>query len=82
MLEIVLIWLVSGVVVGWLASQIMVKDTYGVQTDLIIGAIGGFIGGILFPQFGFLLGGGYLGHIVNPTVGAVLAIFASRYVKK
>jgi uncharacterized membrane protein YeaQ/YmgE (transglycosylase-associated protein family) len=82
MLEIVVIWLVAGAIVGWLASQIMTKDSYGIQTDVIIGVAGGFIGGLLFPQFGFLLGGGYLGHIVNPTVGAVIAVFASRYVKK
>jgi uncharacterized membrane protein YeaQ/YmgE (transglycosylase-associated protein family) len=82
MLEIVLIWLIAGAIVGWLANQIMTKDSYGLQTDLLIGAISGLVGGLLFPQFGFLLGGGYLGHIVNPTVGAVIGTFAGRYVKK
>jgi uncharacterized membrane protein YeaQ/YmgE (transglycosylase-associated protein family) len=82
MLEIVLMWLIAGGVVGWLANQIMTKDSYGTQTDLIIGAVSGLIGGLLFPQLGFLLGGGYLGHIVNPAVGAVIGVFASRYVKK
>jgi uncharacterized membrane protein YeaQ/YmgE (transglycosylase-associated protein family) len=82
MLEIVLIWLLAGAVVGWLASQIMTKDSYGTQTDVLIGAASGLVGGLLFPQLGFLLGGGYLGHIVNPVVGAVIGIFASRYVKK
>lgn len=81
-MEVILLWLIAGAIVGWLASQIMTKDSYGLQTDLIIGAVGGLIGGVLFPQFGFLLGGGYLGHIVNPAVGAVIAIFGSRFVKK
>lgn len=81
-MEVILLWVIAGAIVGWLASQIMTKDSYGIQTDLIIGAVGGLVGGILFPQLGFLLGGGYLGHIVNPTVGAVIAVFASRYVKK
>ena len=80
--EVVVLWLIAGAIVGWLANQIMVKDSYGTQTDLIIGAVGGLVGGVLFPQLGFLLGGGYLGHIVNPVVGAVIAIFASRFVKK
>ena len=71
-MEVVVLWLGAGAIVGWLANQIMVKDSYGTQTDLIIGAVGGLIGGVLFPQFGFLLGGGYLGHIVNPTIGAVI----------
>ena len=37
---------------------------------------------VLFPQLGFLLGGGLLGHIVNGVVGAVIGVFASRYVKQ
>jgi hypothetical protein len=30
---------------------------------------------------GILLGGGYLGHLINPVVGAVVGIFGSRYLK-
>jgi uncharacterized membrane protein YeaQ/YmgE (transglycosylase-associated protein family) len=81
-MEVIVLWLFAGAVVGWLANQIMVKESYGQQTDLIIGTVGGLVGGVLFPQLGFLLGGGYLGHIVNPVVGAVIAVFASRFVKK
>jgi uncharacterized membrane protein YeaQ/YmgE (transglycosylase-associated protein family) len=80
-MEVVVLWLIAGAIVGWLANQIMVKDSYGTQTDLIIGTVGGLIGGVLFSQF-FLLGGGYLGHIVNPVIGAVIAIFGSKFVKK
>ena len=68
-MEVIVLWLFAGAVVGWLANQIMVKESYGQQTDLIIGTVGGLVGGVLFPQLGFLLGGGYLGHIVNPVVG-------------
>jgi uncharacterized membrane protein YeaQ/YmgE (transglycosylase-associated protein family) len=39
------------------------------------------VGGVLFPTLGYLLGGGLLGHIVNGVVGAVIGIFASRYIK-
>lgn len=81
-MEAILLWLIAGAIVGWLASQIMTKDSFGMQTDLIIGTVGGLVGGVLLPQLGFLLGGGYLGHIVNPVIGAVIATFASRFVKK
>ena len=57
---------------GWLApssagwpTRSWPTDSYGTQADLIIGAVGGLVGGLLFPQLGFLLGGGLLGHIVN-----------------
>lgn len=81
MLEILLMWVIAGAVVGWLASQIMTNRSYGTQGDIVVGAVGGLIGGLLFPQIGFLLGGGLLGHIVNGVVGAVIGVFASRYVK-
>ena len=81
-METLTMWVVSGGVVGWLANQIMTNRTFGTQGDLIVGAVGGLVGGMLFPQIGFLLGGGLLGHIVNGVVGAVIAVFASRYVQK
>lgn len=82
MLEIVIVWLFVGAVVGWLASQIMTTGGFGMQGDIIIGVVGALIGGLLFPQLGFLLGGGTLGQIVNSVVGAVIAVFVSRMVKK
>ncbi|MBX9588616.1 MAG: GlsB/YeaQ/YmgE family stress response membrane protein [Hyphomonadaceae bacterium] len=80
--EAVLLWLLAGSIVGWLANQIMTKNSYGMQTDILIGTGGGLVGGLLFPSLGFLLGGGYLGHLVNPVIGAVIAVFVSRYIKK
>ena len=82
MLEVVVVWLIVGAVVGWLANQIMTASGFGTQGDLIIGVVGGLMGGLLLPQLGLLLGGGLLGHIVNSVVGSVIAVFASRYVKK
>jgi uncharacterized membrane protein YeaQ/YmgE (transglycosylase-associated protein family) len=80
--SVLVMWVVSGGVVGWLANQIMTNRTFGTQGDLIIGAVGGLVGGLFFPALGFLLGGSLLGHIVNGVVGAVIAVFASRYVQK
>mgnify|MGYP003476576239 FL=1 len=45
-MEVIVLWLIAGAIVGWLANQIMTKDSYGTQTDLIIGAVGGLIGGV------------------------------------
>ena len=81
MLEILIIWLGAGATVGWLASQIMPTGGFGTQGDIIVGVVGGLIGALLLPQLGILLGGGYLGHIVNPVIGSVVAIFASRHLK-
>jgi uncharacterized membrane protein YeaQ/YmgE (transglycosylase-associated protein family) len=82
MLQVVLIWLVVGAIVGWLASQIMSSGGLGLQGDILIGVVGGLVGGVLLPQMGFLLGGTVLGHIINGSVGAVIATFVGRMVKQ
>jgi uncharacterized membrane protein YeaQ/YmgE (transglycosylase-associated protein family) len=81
MLEILVIWLGAGATVGWLASQIMPGGGFGTQGDVIVGVVGGLIGALLFAQIGFLGFFGNLGQIVNPVIGSVIAVFASRQLK-
>lgn len=42
----ILIWLVIGGVVGWLAGLIM-RDNNGVIVNVIVGIVGAFIGGLI-----------------------------------
>lgn len=81
MLEILVIWIGAGAVVGWLASQIMPTGGFGTQGDIIVGVIGGLIGAMVFAQIGLLNFFGNLGQIVNPVIGAVVSVFASRKLK-
>ena len=81
-LSFVLIWLVVGAIVGWLASQIMTTGGFGMQNDVIVGVVGGLVGGLLFPAIGFFGWAGYLGPIVSSVVGAVIGTFVSRLVKQ
>ena len=41
------------------------------QGDIIVGVVGGLVGGLLFPQLGFLLGGGSSATSSTPVIGAV-----------
>lgn len=44
-----IIWLVIGGVIGWLASIIMRTDAQqGIFLNIIVGIVGAFIGGLLF----------------------------------
>ncbi|WP_029937040.1 GlsB/YeaQ/YmgE family stress response membrane protein [Sphingomonas sp. UNC305MFCol5.2] len=44
-----LVWLVIGGVVGWLASIVMRTDAQqGIFLNVIVGIVGAFIGGLLF----------------------------------
>jgi uncharacterized membrane protein YeaQ/YmgE (transglycosylase-associated protein family) len=81
MLEALIFWLAVGAIVGWLASQIMVTGGFGMQGDIIVGAVSGLVGGMLLAQLG-LLGGTVLGHIINAAIGAVIGTFVARLVKQ
>ena len=46
-----ILWLVMGGVVGWLASMIMRTDgQQGIILNIVVGIVGAFIGGILFAR--------------------------------
>lgn len=47
----ILVWLVVGGVVGWLASLIMRTDAQqGVLLNIVVGIVGAFIGGLIFNR--------------------------------
>jgi uncharacterized membrane protein YeaQ/YmgE (transglycosylase-associated protein family) len=61
----ILIWLIVGGVVGWLASIIMRTDgQQGILLNIVVGIIGAFVGGLLLsPLLGY-------GTINNSTLTA------------
>jgi uncharacterized membrane protein YeaQ/YmgE (transglycosylase-associated protein family) len=50
----IIIWLIVGGIVGWLASLIMRTDAQqGILLNIVVGIVGAFIGGLLLsPLFG------------------------------
>jgi uncharacterized membrane protein YeaQ/YmgE (transglycosylase-associated protein family) len=48
-----LLWLIFGALVGWLASMVMKTNAQqGTITNIIVGVVGAFIGGLLFNVAG------------------------------
>jgi uncharacterized membrane protein YeaQ/YmgE (transglycosylase-associated protein family) len=73
-----LMWLIVGLVAGWLAGQFVKGGGYGIVGDIVVGIIGAFVGGLVFS---FLLPGssvGFVGSIVVAFIGAVLLIAILR----
>ena len=45
----IIVWLVIGGIVGWLASLIMRTDAQqGILLNIVVGIVGAFIGGLIF----------------------------------
>jgi uncharacterized membrane protein YeaQ/YmgE (transglycosylase-associated protein family) len=70
-----LIWfLIIGIAAGWIAGLIMKGRGFGMMGDLIIGAVGALIGGVIFDFLGFATTG-LLGSLIMAVIGAVVLLF-------
>ncbi len=76
----IIAWLVIGAVAGWLASVLM-KTPSGMLTDVIVGIIGAFIGGLLFTAVGLpAITGFTLWTVIVAFVGSVVLLAVLRMV--
>ena len=76
-----LVFLVIGLIAGWLASRIMRAGPFGLVGDLIVGVVGAFIGGWIFGLLG-ISAGGILGSLVTALVGAIVLLYVLRLIKR
>ena len=78
----ILLWIVFGALVGWLASMIM-KSGGGILMDTVLGIVGAVVGGFIFNLFG---GQGITGFnlysIIVAVIGAVIVVWVGRLVTK
>lgn len=80
--ETLVIWLIVGAIAGWLAGVIVKGGGFGLVGDIVVGIIGAFIAGWLFPRFGVQLAAGILGVILDATIGAVVLLLLLRLVRR
>ena len=75
------LFLVIGLLAGWLAGNIMKGGGFGLVGDLVVGVIGAFLGGWIFSLLGVSTYG-LLGMLITALVGAVVLLFLIRLVKR
>ena len=78
--EHLLLFLVIGIVAGFLAGKIMKGSGFGLIGDLIVGVIGSFIGVWVFGLLG-ISSGGIVGLLVAAIIGALLLLYVIRLAK-
>lgn len=76
-----IVFLIIGVVAGFLAGKIMKGGGFGLVGDLVLGVVGAFVGGWVFGLLG-ILPVGLIGTLISATAGAVILLFLIRLVKK
>ncbi len=77
----ILIWIVVGVVAGWLTGLVMKGKGYGIVGDLIVGLLGGVVGGFLFGLLG-LSPSSWVGQILVSMVGGIVLVAVIRALRK
>jgi uncharacterized membrane protein YeaQ/YmgE (transglycosylase-associated protein family) len=82
-LEIVIVWLLVGLVSGWLASQLVRGGGSGAVTDIVVGIVGAFVGGMIFRAEGWHAPfAGYPGLIFVAFCGAALLLLVMKVVAR
>lgn len=76
-----IVFLLIGLLAGWLAGMIMHVNGQGLVPYLIIGCIGAFVGRFVFNVVG-LHAFGILGELICDTIGAILFILLIRLLNK
>ena len=80
-LQTLLVWIVVGLIAGWLAS-LVIGGGFGLIGDIVIGIVGSFLGGLIFralhtgPPFG-----GMAGTIFVAFIGAVVLLAILRLIR-
>lgn len=73
-----ILWIVLGIVAGWLAGVITRTDR-GIWGDLVLGLVGAFVGGLITDG---LVGGdaGFWSSLVVATLAAVVLVWLKNLI--
>ena len=81
-LESLIVWIVIGLIAGWLASAV-VGGGYGVVGDIVVGVVGAFLGGFIFRALGVGTPfSGIAGTIFVAFIGAIVLLLLLRLVRR
>ncbi len=74
----VLVFLLTGLIAGWLSRLAMKSRTQGVVADLILGSLGGLVGGGVMRLFGAAPSPTYWQNFAVALIGAIALIGSTR----
>ena len=78
-----LVWIVLGLLAGFIASKIVNKRGEGILLDILLGIIGAVVGGILFGLFGARgVSGLNLHSLIVAVIGAVVVLLIYHAVRR
>jgi len=79
-LQMFAMWVLVGLLAGWLAGFFMRGGGYGLVGDIALGLVGSLLGSVIFRALGVSAGAGLFMAVVVAFIGAVLVIGAQRMI--
>ena len=74
-----LVWILVGLVAGFLAAKVMTGHGFGIVVDILVGIVGAFLGGFMAGLVG-LSATTLVAQIVVAFIGAVVLLMLLRLV--
>jgi uncharacterized membrane protein YeaQ/YmgE (transglycosylase-associated protein family) len=78
----VLLWILAGLIAGWLTGKIMKGEGYGFFVDILLGIAGAMVGGFIARHIGLDLHGGFIYSTLIALGGAILLVAILRLLKR
>ena len=76
-----LIWIISGIIAGWLAGLVVKGRGFGLIGDLVIGLLGGVVGGWLAGFVG-VQPVNWIGNILVAALGGIVLVTIIRVLRR
>ena len=76
-----LLFLLIGLLAGWIAAKLMRGEGFGLWGNLALGVIGAFIGGLIFGWLD-IRAAGLVGELVAAVIGAIVLLWIVRLFRK
>lgn len=77
-----LLFLLIGLVAGWIAAKLMRGGSLGLVGNLVVGVIGAMIGGHILRFVGFGTTAGLVGDLITAIVGSVILLLVVGVLKR
>lgn len=78
----ILVWVIFGALVGWLADLVM-KTDHSLGINIVLGIIGAFVGGLIMNLLGASGVTGFnLYSILVAVIGAAVVIFLGKTLRR
>ncbi len=75
-------WLVVGLLAGWIAGTVTRGQGFGCITNVIIGVIGAFVGGLILEVLNVDGTAGFLESLAIATLGAIVLLAIANLARR